>query len=68
MAGLCAIYRKELEDHFSSTRFTLLLTVILEDRVTDRDALIADIRAWVVRGGGDQLTDNILTFVAERTP
>jgi ABC-2 type transport system permease protein len=27
--GLWAIYRKELEDHFSSTRFTLLLTVIL---------------------------------------
>jgi ABC-2 type transport system permease protein len=27
--GLAAIYRKELEDHFSSTRFTLLLTVIL---------------------------------------
>jgi ABC-2 type transport system permease protein len=27
--GLFAIYRKELEDHFSSTRFTLLFTVIL---------------------------------------
>jgi len=27
--GLLAVYRKELEDHFSSTRFTLLLTVIL---------------------------------------
>jgi ABC-2 type transport system permease protein len=27
--GLAAIYRKELEDHFSSVRFTLLLTVIL---------------------------------------
>jgi ABC-2 type transport system permease protein len=27
--GLWAVYRKELEDHFSSTRFTLLLTVIL---------------------------------------
>jgi len=27
--GLRAVYRKELEDHFSSTRFTLLLTVIL---------------------------------------
>jgi len=27
--GLRAIYRKELEDHFSSTRFTILLTVIL---------------------------------------
>ena len=29
MRGLLAIYRKELEDHFSSTRSTLLLTVIL---------------------------------------
>jgi ABC-2 type transport system permease protein len=29
MAGLRAVYRKELEDHFSSTRFTLLMTVIL---------------------------------------
>lgn len=29
MYGLRAIYRKELEDHFSSTRFTILLTVIL---------------------------------------
>ncbi|HAM53861.1 MAG TPA: ABC transporter [Candidatus Rokubacteria bacterium] len=27
--GLSAIYRKELEDHFSSTRFTLVLTVVL---------------------------------------
>jgi len=29
MHGLLAVYRKELEDHFSSTRFVLLLTVIL---------------------------------------
>lgn len=29
MKGLLAVCRKELEDHFSSTRFTLLLTVIL---------------------------------------
>jgi ABC-2 type transport system permease protein len=29
MPGLAAVYRKELEDHFSSTRFVLLLTVIL---------------------------------------
>jgi ABC-2 type transport system permease protein len=27
--GLLAVYRKELQDHFSSARFTLLLTVIL---------------------------------------
>ena len=29
MHGLTAVYRKELEDHISSARFTLLLTVIL---------------------------------------
>ncbi len=29
MPGLLAVYRKELADHFSSARFTLLLTVIL---------------------------------------
>lgn len=29
MPGLWAVYRKELGDHWSSTRFTLLLTVIL---------------------------------------
>jgi ABC-2 type transport system permease protein len=29
MPGLAAVYRKELEDHFSSTRFILLFTVIL---------------------------------------
>lgn len=29
MPGLMGVYRKELEDHFSSARFTLLVTVIL---------------------------------------
>ncbi len=29
MTGLRAVYRKELEDHFSSARFTLLMTLIL---------------------------------------
>ena len=29
MSGLRAVYRKELEDHFSSVRFILLMTVIL---------------------------------------
>ena len=29
MRGLLAVYRKELEDHFSSIRFTLLMTLIL---------------------------------------
>ncbi len=29
MRGLLAVYRKEMEDHFSSIRFTLLMTLIL---------------------------------------
>jgi ABC-2 type transport system permease protein len=29
VSGLVAVYRKEFEDHFSSTRFTILFTVIL---------------------------------------
>jgi len=29
VSGLRAVYRKELEDHFSSVRFILLMTVIL---------------------------------------
>ena len=45
----------------------LLLTVIVEDRVAHSDALVADIRAGVIRWGGDELTNNILTFVAEGT-
>lgn len=42
MRGLWAIYRKELEDHFSSTRFTLLLTVIL---------MVSLIMAWMTGSG-----------------
>ncbi|MFQ5883353.1 MAG: ABC transporter permease, partial [Candidatus Methylomirabilales bacterium] len=42
MNGLRAIYRKELEDHFSSTRFTLLMTVIL---------MVSLIIAYVVAAG-----------------
>ena len=42
-------------------------TIIFEDGVADRDALIADIRARVVAGRGDELGDSILRLVAERT-
>jgi ABC-2 type transport system permease protein len=42
MTGLVAVYRKELEDHFSSTRFTLLLTVIL---------MVSLIMAWMTGSG-----------------
>jgi hypothetical protein len=44
----------------------LLIAVVLEDRVADGNALIADIGAWVIRGGGDQFTNNILAFMAKR--
>ncbi|MFQ5840633.1 MAG: ABC transporter permease [Candidatus Methylomirabilales bacterium] len=42
MSGLLAVYRKELEDHFSSTRFTLLMSVIL---------MVSLIMAYVVGAG-----------------
>ena len=45
----------------------LLIAVVLEDRVTDGNALIVDVGAWVIRGGGDQFTNNILAFMTERT-
>src|ERR1700730_11957930 len=44
----------------------LLIAIVLEDRVADGNALIADIGAWVIRGGGDQFTNNILAFMAKR--
>jgi hypothetical protein len=45
----------------------LLIAVVLKDRIADGNALIADVGAWVIRGGGDQFTNNILTFMTERT-
>lgn len=42
MSGLLAVYRKELEDHFSSTRFTLLMSLIL---------MVSLIMAYVVGAG-----------------
>jgi hypothetical protein len=46
----------------------LVLPVIFEDGVANGYALIADIGSGVIAGGGDQLADNILTLMAERTP
>ena len=44
----------------------LLIAVILEDRVADGNALIADIGAWVILRRRDQFTNNILAFMAKR--
>src|ERR1700743_559786 len=38
-----------------------------ENRIADRDALVANISARIIRRGGDQLPDNVLTLMAERT-
>src|SRR5678815_4276451 len=45
----------------------LLIAVVLENRVADGNALIADVGARVIRGGGDQFTNDILTFMTKRT-
>src|SRR5665213_3029002 len=45
----------------------LLIAVVLEDRVTDGNALIADVGTRVIRWGRDQFTNNILAFMTERT-
>ena len=42
--------------------------VVLQNRVADRDALVADVGAGIVAGGGDELSDYVLTLVAKRTP
>jgi len=45
----------------------LLVTVILENRVAYSDALIANIGARIIGRRGDELSDDVLTFVAEGT-
>ena len=45
----------------------LLIAVVLENRIADGNALVADVGARIIRGGGDQLTDNILAFMTKRT-
>jgi hypothetical protein len=44
----------------------LFTTVVLEDGVADRNTLIADIRAGIVRRRRDQLGDCVLRLMAER--
>ena len=48
----------------SRGRFDL---VVFQDRVADRDALVADVCARIVAGGGDQLSDYVLALMAKRT-
>jgi hypothetical protein len=43
------------------------MSIIFYDRVAYGDAFVADIGTRVVTGGGDELTDNVLAFVTERT-
>jgi len=45
----------------------LLIPVVFKDGIADGNALIADVGAWVIRGGRDQFTNNILAFMAKRT-
>jgi hypothetical protein len=42
--------------------------VVLEDRVADSNALIANVRTGIVAGRRNELSNYILTLVAERTP
>jgi hypothetical protein len=41
--------------------------IILNNRIANRYTFVTDIGARVITGGGDELTDYVLAFVAERT-
>ena len=45
----------------------LLMPVIFENGVTDPNALVTNVGARIIRGGGDQLTNNVLALVTKRT-
>ena len=45
----------------------LIVSIILEDRIAYGDAFVTDVSSGVIVGGGDQLTDYVLTFMAKRT-
>ena len=45
----------------------LIMTVVFENRITDGNAFVTNIRLGIVGGRGDQLPDYILAFVAEGT-
>jgi hypothetical protein len=40
--------------------------ILGQDRITDRYALVADVGAWIVAGGGKKLFDIVLALVAKR--
>jgi hypothetical protein len=43
----------------------LIVTVILENRIAYGDAFVADIGSRVIAGGGNELSDYILAFMAK---
>src|ERR1700674_2472882 len=45
----------------------LLMPVILKNGVAHSNALVTNIGARIIRGGGNQLTNNILALVTKRT-
>jgi hypothetical protein len=45
----------------------VLLTIILENGVAYRDALVANVCPGVIAGGGDELANYVLTLMTKRT-
>jgi hypothetical protein len=41
--------------------------VILQNRVANSDALVADVGAGIVAGGGNEFTDYVLALMTKRT-
>ena len=41
--------------------------IVFQDRIADRDALVANVGTRIIAGRGDQLADYILALVAKRT-
>jgi len=52
---------------FARSTVTLLVSVILDDGITNRYTFVTDIGAGVITRGGNEFTDYVLAFVAERT-
>ena len=45
----------------------LLVPIVFNDRVANRNALVTNVSPRVIARGRDELTDDVLAFVAERT-
>ena len=45
----------------------LIVPIVFQNRVADRDALVADVGARIIAGGGDELADYVLALMAKRT-